>query len=89
MFMFAVFAILTIVLMVFVGYKLLQIMQLAGYKIKGYFKWFKETKFSYFSRLFMLSYLSISSMLMTNVLLKDFFVERVLSYISMLFFILF
>jgi len=75
--------------MVFVGYKLLQIMQLAGYKIKGYFKWFKETKFSYFSRLFMLSFLSMASMLMTNVLLRDFFVDRLLSYISMTFFILF
>lgn len=88
-FMFAVFAILATVLMVFVGYKLLQIMQLVGYKIHGYFKWFKETKYSYFSRLFMLSFLSMSSMLITNVLLKDFFVDRLLSYISMLFFILF
>ena len=88
-FMFSIFAILATVLMVFVGYKLLQIMQLAGYKIKGFFKWFKETKFSYFSRLFMLSFLSLSSMLMTNVLLKDFFVNEVLTYISMLFFILF
>ncbi len=89
LFMFSVFAVLATVLMVFVGYKLLQIMQLAGYKIKGFFKWFKETKFSYFSRLFMLSFLTISSMLMTNVLLRDFFVERVLSYLSMTFFILF
>ena len=88
-FMFSVFAVLATVLMVFVGYKLLQIMQLAGYKIKGYFKWFKETKFSYFSRLFMLSFLSMASMLMTNVLLRDFFVDRLLSYISMTFFILF
>ena len=40
-FMFSVFAILTTVLMVFVGYKLLQIMQLAGYKIKGYFLVYK------------------------------------------------
>lgn len=89
LFMFSVFAILATVLMVFVGYKLLQIMQLAGYKIKGFFKWFKETKFSYYSRLFMLSFLTLSSMLMTNVLLKDFFVEKTLSYISMFFFILF
>jgi len=88
-FMFSVFAILATVLMIFVGYKLLQILQLAGYKIKGFFKWFKETKYSYYSRLFMLSFLSLASMLMTNVLLKDFFVYEVLSYISMLFFILF
>ena len=89
LFMFSVFAVLATVLMIFVGYKLLQIMQLAGYKIKGYFKWFKETKFSYISRLFMLSFLSFSSMLMTNVLLRDFFVDKVLSYFSMMFFILF
>ncbi len=87
--MFAVIAILSTVLMVFVGYKLLQILQLTGYKIKGYFMWFKETKYSYISRLFMLSFLNIASMLMTNVLLADFFIDDIFSYSSIIFYILF
>lgn len=87
--MFSMIAILSTVLMVFVGYKLLQVLQLTGYKIKGYFMWFKETKYSYFSRLFMLSFLIIASMLMTNVLLADFFVQKIFSYISIIFYILF
>ena len=87
--MFAVLAVVSSVMMIFVGYKLLQMLQLSGYKLNGYFKWFKETKYSYLSRLFMLSFLSLSAMLITNVLLADFFIEEVLSYVSVLFYILF
>lgn len=82
-------AILTTVLMVFVGYKLLQMLQLTGYKLSGYFMWFKETKGSYFSRLFMLTFLSLASMLMTNVLLVDFFIVKILEYLAIIFFFLF
>ena len=89
MFIFSVIAVLSTVLMVFVGYKLLQMLQLSGYKIKAYTKWFKETKFSYVSRLFMLSFLSLAAMLITNVLLADFFIDNIWSYISIFFYILF
>ena len=75
--MITTIAVLTTVLMVFVGYKLLQMLQLTGYKVSGYVSWFKETKYSYISRLFMLSFLSLSSMLITNVLLSEFFTVRV------------
>ena len=87
--MFVILAVVSTVMMIFVGYKLLQMLQLSGYKLNGFFKWFKETKFSYLSRLFMLTFLSLSAMLITNVLLADFFVEEVLSYVSVLFYILF
>ena len=53
-------AVMSTVLFVFVGYRLLQMLQLTGYKLKGYFMWFKETKGAYFSRLFMLTFLSLS-----------------------------
>lgn len=89
MFMVAIIAILSSVLMIFVGYKLLQMLQLTGYKLNGYSRWFKETKCSYISRLFMLSFLSLASMLMTNVLLEDFFVVEILKYVSIVFYILF
>ncbi|MBR2391162.1 MAG: hypothetical protein IKB06_01550 [Clostridia bacterium] len=89
MFIFSVLAVLSTVLMIFVGYKLLQMLQLTGYKLNGYVKWFKETKYSYISRLFMLSFLSLSSMLITNVLLADFILDNIWSYLSIIFYILF
>ena len=87
--MLVIIAIVSSVLMVFVGYKLLQMLQLTGYKLNGYLRWFKETKYSYISRLFMLSFLSLAAMLMTNVLLADFFVVPVLKFVGILFYILF
>ena len=87
--MFSIIAVLSTVLMIFVGYKLLQVLQLTGYKLNGLLKWFKETKYSYMSRLFMLTFLSLASMLMTNVLLADFFIQRIFSYVSFLFYFLF
>ncbi len=87
--MLVIIALVSSVLMVFVGYKLLQMLQLTGYKLNGYLRWFKETKYSYISRLFMLSFLSLAAMLMTNVLLADFFVVPVLKFVGILFYILF
>lgn len=87
--MLLIIAILTTILMVFVGYKLLQMLQLTGYKMKGFSMWLKETKYSYISRLFMLSFLSMASMLITNVLLEDFFVVKAMGYVGVLFFLLF
>ena len=89
--MFSIIAIVSTVLMVFVGYRLLQMLQLTGYKLKSYLKWFKETKCSYVSRLFMLTFLSFLSMALTNVLLEDFFIGKfyVFSYCSIIFYLLF
>ena len=89
--MFSIIAIVSTALMIFVGYRLLQMLQLTGYKLKSYLKWFKETKFSYVSRLFMLTFLSFLSMALTNVLLEDFFTGRLymFSYCSMIFYLLF
>lgn len=89
--MFSVIAVLSTVLMIFVGYRLLQMLQLTGYKLRSYLKWFKETKCSYVSRLFMLVFLSVLSMTLTNVLLEDFFVGKlhIFSYCSIIFYLLF
>ena len=88
-FMLCVISMLSTVLMIFVGYKLMQMLQLSGYKLKGYCRWFKETKYSYLSRLFMLTFLSTAAMLMTNVLLEEFFVFEAMQYLSIVFYILF
>ena len=82
-------AIISTIFFVFSSYKLLQILQLSGYKIGQMFKWLKKTKFVYFSRLLMLSFLSCASMLITNVLMRDFFVVKSLEYFAFGFFILF
>lgn len=89
--MFTIIAAISTVLMIFVGYRLLQMLQLTGYKLKSYLKWFKETKCSYVSRLFMLAFLSTLSMTLTNVLLEDFFVGKmhIFSYLSIIFYLLF
>lgn len=87
--MLSIIAVVSAILMVFVGYKLLQMLQLSGYKLKGYCSWFKETKYSYLSRLFMLTFLSTAAMLMTNVLLEEFFVVKTLEYLSIVFYLLF
>ena len=87
--MLVAIAVLATVLLIFVGYKLLQMLQLTGYKLKGYFMWFKETKWSYYSRLFMLTFLTFASILVTNVLLEDFFTISILKYVGILFFFLF
>lgn len=87
--MLSIISVVSSVLMIFVGYKLLQMLQLSGYKLKGYCSWFKETKCSYLSRLFMLTFLSTAAMLMTNVLLEEFFVVRILEYVGILFYFLF
>lgn len=89
--MFSIITVVSTVLMIFVGYRLLQMLQLTGYKLKSYAKWFKETKFSYLSRLFMLAFLSFLSMTLTNVLLEDFFTGKmhIFSYCSVIFYLLF
>lgn len=58
-----VLTILNSVLLCFTGYKFLQILQLSGYKIYGYNAWLKKTPGRYFSRIFMLSFLSFACML--------------------------
>lgn len=88
-FMLFIVSIISTVLMVFVGYKLLQMLQLSGYKMRGFCRWFKETKYSYVSRLFMLTFLSTAAMLMTNVLLEEFLNIGVLQYLSLMFYVLF
>ena len=87
--MLSIISVVSSILMIFVGYKLLQMLQLSGYKLRGFCSWFKETKFSYLSRLFMLTFLSTAAMLMTNVLLEEFFVVRILEYVGILFYFLF
>lgn len=77
------------ILMLFAGYKFLQIIQLSGYNLKGLSAWLRETKGKYWGRLIMLSFLSSACLLMTNVLLESFFVYKIMTYIGLLFYLVF
>lgn len=71
----------------FVGSKLFQMIQLAGYKTRGYNAWLKDTKIKLFGRLIMLSFLSLISVLVTNALLDGF--GGYFSYLGLIFYFYF
>lgn len=81
-------AIVNGVLLCFVAGKPLQMLQLSGYKLSGYNSWLKDTKIKYNSRLTMLSFLSLISVLVTNALL-DGFCDGYISYLGLIFYIYF
>ena len=71
------------------GYKFFQILQLSNYRISGYFGWIKEDKGAYWGRLLVLSFLSCAALLVTNVLLENFIVYKIMTYLGLLFYFLF
>jgi len=77
------------ILLLFVGYKFLQILQLSNYKLKGYFLWLKDTKGRYISRILMLTLLSTACMLVTNYLLDTSNVNSLWSYLGLVFYFYF
>lgn len=77
------------VLLAFVSYKFFQVLQLSGYKLKGLFAWMKENKGSDWGRLVILSFLSCAALLITNVLLEDFLVYKIMTYLGLIFYAIF
>ena len=77
------------ILMCFAGYKFLQVVQLSSYRMKGYFGWIKETKGGWWGRLVILSFLSSAALLITNVLLEDFFKYKIMTYLGLIFYLIF
>lgn len=75
------------ILMAFVSRKLLQILQLSGYKISGYNAWLKDTKIKFISRLFLLGFLSLICILVANSLLNGF--GDYYCYLGLIFYIYF
>ncbi|HIV00934.1 MAG TPA: UDP-N-acetylmuramoyl-tripeptide--D-alanyl-D-alanine ligase [Candidatus Caccopulliclostridium gallistercoris] len=69
--------------------KFLQILQLSGYKIKGYNVWLKDTKARYISRIAMLSFLSLACVLVTNALFDVYHQDSIYSYLGLIFYIYF
>lgn len=77
------------ILMCFVGYKFLQILQLSSYKNRGYWYWLKDTKGKYISRIFMLSLLSTACLLVTNFILDINSLSVAWSYFGLIFYFYF
>ena len=77
------------ILMGFVSYRFFQSLQLSGYRLKGYFAWLKENKLADWGRLLVLSFLSCAALVITNVLLEDFLVFKILAYLGLVFYVIF
>ncbi len=76
-------------LLCFTGYKFLQILQLSGYKIYGYNAWLRKTPGRYFSRIFMLSFLSFACMMVFISVMDGIETSRYASYAGIAFYVLF
>lgn len=84
-----VLAVVNGIIIVFMATKMLQILQLSGYKFKGVNDWQKQTKFNYWGRLIMVSVLSCAAILITNVLLDELLIHRSLKFTSVIFYFVF
>ena len=76
------------VLMCFAAYKFFQMIQLSGYRIKGYFMWIRDNKWKYVTRMFLLSLLSAFCVLTTNALF-NIYGNAMYSYIGLIFYFTF
>lgn len=77
------------VLLCFLSYKFLQIIQLSAYRLNKYGTWLKDTKAKWVSRIAMLSFLSLACMLVTNFLFNAFQDSKMLGYIGLVFYFTF
>ncbi|MBR1925233.1 MAG: UDP-N-acetylmuramoyl-tripeptide--D-alanyl-D-alanine ligase [Clostridia bacterium] len=82
---------LNAMLLCFEGYKFMQIIQLNGYHLTGYFDWLKNTREKYFGRIIMLVLLSCAGIVVTNVIFRIFAtpLQYYLSYLGLIFYFLF
>ena len=79
-------SLLNSVMLVLVAQKFFQVLQLSGYKIRGYMNWLKDTKAKYISRVTMLAFLSAFCVLVTNLLFDGYNQAGYLSYIGLVFY---
>ncbi len=87
--LYFVIAFTNCLLLLLASYKFFHIIQLSGYNLKGLFAWLKETKFKHYGVLIILAFLSASCLLMTDVLLESFFKYKILTFIGLIFYVIF
>lgn len=89
-FILAVFvSILNAVILVMVAGKFFQILQISGYKFRGYKVWLKDTKAKYISRLTMLSLLSLACVLVVNFLFNPYSETNIFCFVGLVFYLVF
>lgn len=89
-FILAIFvSVLNAVLLVLFAKKFLQILQISGYKLKGYRIWRKDTRAKYNSRLAMLASLSLACVLVINFLFDDVAPTKMISYAGLALYVYF
>ncbi len=73
------------------GYKFMQIIQLSGYHMRGYFDWLRNTRAKYFIRILALVTLSVAAIIVTNIIFRVFSepYSEYLSYLGLMFYFLF
>lgn len=76
-------------LLTFSSSKFLQVIQQAGYDMKGYGTWLRGTRYKYVSRLFNLSLLSVACSLVTNALFDVYHSKAIYSYLGLIFYFYF
>ena len=84
-----IISVVNAVMLVMAGYKFLQVLQLSNYRISGYFIWIKQDKGAYWGRLLILTFLSSAALLITNVLLENFIVYKIMTWLGLVFYFLF
>ncbi len=82
-------SIINAVLLIFIARKFLQILQISGYKIRGYQIWLGDTKAKYISRIALLCFLSLACVLVTNALFDVYNQDMFYSYFGLIFYIYF
>lgn len=84
-----VLTILNGILLCFLSYKFVQALQLSEYKFAKYFTWIVKDKGKNFTRLFFLTFLSLSALLVTDFLFVHFLSHELLVYLGLLFYFIF
>ena len=78
------------ILLCFLSYKFMQIIQLSGYKVKHYNIWLKDTKAKWVSRLVMAAFLSFCCVFVTNILFSEKMSQsKLVGYFGLIFYFAF
>ncbi len=81
------FSIINAFILVFMGYKFMQVIQLSGYHARGYFSWLGGVGSGHLGRMGVVAFLSTACFLVANVILDDY--GEYLTYLGLLFYCFF
>ncbi len=84
-----VVSVLNGLLLCFISYRFIQALQLSDYKFSKYFIWFAKDKGKNFTRIFFLTFLTLSALLVTNFLFIHLIASEVLIYLGLIFYFAF